>query len=119
MAGTPPTLLQAALKCRCPRCGEGPLFQGLLAVRPVCRVCGLDLSQADTGDGAASFIILILGSLMVGLAFWVEFRFNPPLWVHIVLWPSLIIPLSIALMRPIKAALVFQQFKNRSSEMGL
>ena len=119
MAGSLPTLLQAALRCRCPRCGEGKLFQGLLTIRPVCPVCGLNLSEADTGDGAAAFIILILGSLMVGLAFWVEFRFNPPLWVHIVLWPSLIIPLSIALMRPIKAALVFQQFKNRSSEMGL
>ena len=77
------------------------------------------MSQANTGDGAASFIILILGAVMVGLAFWVEFRFNPPLWVHIVLWPSMILPLSVALMRPLKAALVFQQYKNRASEMGL
>lgn len=119
MADTPPTLLYAALHCRCPRCGQGPLFKNLLTVRPTCPVCSLDLSQADTGDGAAAFIILILGSAMVGLAFWVEFRFNPPLWVHVVLWPTLIIPLSIAMMRPIKAALVFQQYTNRSSEMGL
>ena len=62
---------------------------------------------------------MVLGALVVGLAFWVEFRFNPPLWVHIVLWPSLILPLAVALMRPIKAALVFQQYKNRASEMGL
>ena len=95
------------------------MFQGLLNIRPACLVCGLDLSQADTGDGAAAFIIMILGAVMVGLAFWVEFRFNPPLWVHIVLWPALILPLSIALMRPLKAALVFQQYKNRASEMGL
>ena len=107
------------MRCRCPRCGEGALFQGLLNIRPACPVCGLDLSQADTGDGAAAFIIMVLGAVMVGLAFWVEFRFNPPLWVHIVLWPSLILPLSVALMRPLKAALVFQQYKNRASEMGL
>ena len=114
-----PTLLQAALRCRCPRCGEGKLFSGLLTVRPACPVCGLDLSEADTGDGAAAFIILILGAVMVGLAFWVEFRFNPPLWVHAVLWPALTIPLSIAMMRPLKAALVFQQYTRRASEMGL
>ncbi len=119
MAETPPTLLQAALRCRCPRCGKGPLFQHLLTVRPVCLVCGVDLSQADTGDGAAAFIIMILGAIMVGLAFWVEFRFNPPLWVHAVLWPALIIPSAILLMRPIKAALVFQQYSRRASEMRL
>ncbi len=119
MADTPPTLLYAALHCRCPRCGKGPVFEGILTVRATCPVCGLDLSQSDTGDGAAAFIILILGSLMVGLAFWVEFRFNPPLWVHAILWPALTIPLAIALMRPIKAALVFQQFTRRASEMGL
>ena len=115
----PPTLLQAALRCRCPRCGEGKLFQGLLTVRPACLVCALDLSQADTGDGAAAFIILILGAVMVALAFWVEFRFNPPLWVHVVLWPALTIPSAILLMRPIKAALVYQQYSRRASEMGL
>ena len=119
MAATPPSLLQAALRCRCPRCGEGKLFTGLLTVRPACAVCGLDLTQADTGDGAAAFIILILGAIMVALAFWVEFRFNPPLWVHALLWPSLTIPAAILLMRPIKAALVFQQYSRRASEMGL
>ena len=119
MAETPPTLLAAALRCRCPRCGEGALFTGVLTLRPACPICGLDLTEADTGDGAAVFIILLLGALMVGLAFWVEFRFNPPLWVHAVLWPALTIPLAIALMRPIKAALVYQQYRNRRSEMGL
>jgi uncharacterized protein (DUF983 family) len=118
LPGAPPTLVQAALGCRCPRCGKGPLFQGLLTVRPRCLVCGLDLSRADTGDGATVFIILLLGAVMVGLAFWVEFTFNPPLWVHAVLWPVLIIPAAIALMRPTKAALVFQQYHNRASEMG-
>ena len=95
------------------------MFQGLLTVRPTCRVCGLDLSAADTGDGAAVFIILILGAAMVGAAFWVEFRFNPPLWVHAILWPALTLPLAVLLMRPAKAALVFQQYKQRPGEMGL
>lgn len=119
MAETPPTLLQAALRCRCPRCGKGPLFESLLTVRSTCVVCGLDLSKSDTGDGAAAFIILLLGSVMVGLAFWVEFRFNPPLWVHALLWPALTIPAAIGLMRPIKAALVYEQYTRRASEMGL
>ena len=118
-AGASPGLLQVSLRCRCPRCGEGKLFTGLLTVRDRCPVCDLNLAEADTGDGAAAFIILIEGSILVALAFWVEFRFNPPLWVHALLWPALAIPGTILLMRPLKAFLVAQQFRQRAREMGV
>jgi uncharacterized protein (DUF983 family) len=113
------SVLQAALTCRCPRCGRGRLFRNLLEVRDRCEVCGLDLREHDTGDGAAVGVILVLGAMIVGLAFWVEFRFSPPLWVHAVLWPVVTIPLAILMMRPAKAALVALQFRHRASEMGL
>jgi len=112
-------LLHAALACRCPRCGEGRLFRNLLEVRESCEVCGLDLSANDAGDGAIVGVILVLGAVVVALAFWVEFHFSPPLWVHAVLWPAVTIPLAIVLMRPAKAALVALQFRHRASEMGL
>ncbi len=77
------------------------------------------MGAADTGDGAAVFIILIESTILVALAFWVEFRFNPPLWVHAILWPLLAIPGAILMMRPVKAFLVAQQFRNRPEEMGV
>ena len=119
MAGPPVSILQAALTCRCPGCGRGRLFRNLLEVRDRCEVCGLDLRECDTGDGAAVGVILVLGAFVVGMAFWVEFHFSPPLWVHAVLWPAVTIPLAILLMRPAKAALVALQFRHRASEMGL
>ena len=103
---------------RCPRCGEGKVFDGILDIRDRCPVCDLNLGAADTGDGAAAFIILIESAVLVALAFWVEFRFNPPLLVHIILWPLLAIPGAILMMRPVKAFLVAQQFRNRPEEMG-
>jgi hypothetical protein len=36
--------------------------------------------------GAAAFLTLIIGAITVGLAFWVEVKFAPPLWLHAVLW---------------------------------
>jgi uncharacterized protein (DUF983 family) len=53
----PVSLAQAALGCRCPRCGEGALFTGLLTVRPACPSCALDFSAEDAGDGPAVFVI--------------------------------------------------------------
>ncbi|MEJ0018068.1 MAG: DUF983 domain-containing protein [Acetobacteraceae bacterium] len=119
MAQPAPSLLRAVLIGRCPRCGQGKLFRGLLEIRERCDVCGLDLRAHDAGDGAAVGVILVLGAIVVGLAFWVEFRFAPPLWLHAVLWPVVTLPLAILLMRPAKAALVAVQFRHRSSEMGL
>jgi uncharacterized protein (DUF983 family) len=111
-------VLEAALKCRCPRCGKGRLFAGLLEVRERCEVCGLDFAGHDAGDGPAVGVIFLLGAMVVGLAFWVEFRFAPPLWVHAILWPALTLPLAILMMRPAKAALVALQYRHRASEMG-
>ena len=62
---------------------------------------------------------MVLGAIVVALAFWVEFRFAPPLWVHAMLWPVVTVPLAILIMRPIKAALVAAQFRTRAREMGL
>jgi uncharacterized protein (DUF983 family) len=95
------------------------LFRGLLEVRTTCDVCGLDLGQSDTGDGAVVPVLLVLGALIVCLALWVEFHFSPPLWLHVVLWPLVTLPLAVLMMRGIKAALVALQFRHRSSEMGL
>ena len=119
MAQPAPSLLRVALACRCPRCAQGRLFHGLLEVRERCNVCGLDLRAHDAGDGAAVGVILLLGAIVVTLAFWVEFRFAPSLWVHAVLWPVVTVPLAVLMMRPAKAALVALQFRHRSSEMGL
>jgi len=97
--------IRAALGCRCPRCGQGRLFAGLLSVRGACEVCGLDLSGQDAGDGPAVFVILFLGLIVVALAALVEVKFSPPIWIHLVLWTPFIIVGAIAMLRPLKPAL--------------
>ena len=108
----PVSLAHAAFACRCPRCGEGRLFTGLLSVRPSCPACGLDLSAQDAGDGPAVFVILFLGLIVVGLAAIVEIKFAPPIWVHLVLWTPLIVVGAILMLRPLKAGLIALQYKH-------
>jgi len=109
----PVSPLAAALSCRCPRCGEGKLYDGLLSVAPVCARCGLDLRAQDAGDGPAVFVVFILGAVTVGLAILVEAVFAPPLWVHIVLWVPLVLGGAILLLRPLKAGLIALQYRHR------
>ena len=105
--------LRAALACRCPRCGEGRLFSGLLSVCQACEVCGLDLTAHDAGDGPAVFAILFLGMIVVGLAALVEIRFSPPVWVHLLVWAPLILIGAVAMLRPLKAGLIALQYRHQ------
>lgn len=100
----------------CPRCGKGHLFRGYLTLRPSCEVCGLDYSFADTGDGPAFFVMSIVGIVVVALALWVEFAFEPPIWLHIVMWFSLSVILSVALVRPLKGLMVALQYHHKAGE---
>jgi uncharacterized protein (DUF983 family) len=103
---------RAALRCRCPRCGEGKLYAGLIEVRPACPVCDLDLSAQNAGDGPAVFVILFLGFIVVALAALVEILFSPPIWVHLLLWTPFILGGALGLLRPFKAGLIALEYRH-------
>jgi len=109
---------KTGLACRCPRCGRGKLFKGFLTLRDHCPECGLDFSKADSGDGPAVFVILLLGALIVFLALMVEIRYEPPLWLHAIIWPPLILGGAIAMLRPMKATMIALQYRHKASDSG-
>ena len=100
------------MTCRCPRCGEGRIFAGLLTVRPSCPACGLDLSAEDAGDGPAVFLIFFLGAVAVGIAALMEIEFEPPIWVHLLVLTPLIVAGAIGLLRPMKAFMIALQYRH-------
>ncbi len=112
---TPPPI-PTGLRGACPRCGEGHLFQGYLAVRPRCEVCHLDYSSFDSADGPAFFVMSIVGLIVVGTALWLEISYEPPIWVHALVAGTLSIGLSLLLVRPLKGLLIALQFKNKAEE---
>lgn len=116
MTAAEPSVARAALLGRCPRCGGDALFSGYLSVAPRCRACGLDYSAFDAGDGPAVFVILIVGAIIAGSALFVEVRYQPPYWVHAVIWLPLILILSFAMLRLVKSLLLVLQYKHRAGE---
>ena len=108
--------VKAGLTGRCPRCGEGKLFMGYLNLRESCGVCGLDNSFADSGDGPAIFVMLIVGFIVVGLALWLEVNYSPALWVHMILWIPLTLILCLSSLRAMKGVLITLQYANKAQE---
>jgi uncharacterized protein (DUF983 family) len=64
------------------------------------------------------FAIFILGFLVLGGALLVEFRLNPPVWVHVVLWGAITPLLAVVLLRVLKATLIALQYKHKAGETG-
>ena len=113
---TTPAPIPTGLRGRCPACGEGHLFRGFLAVRPACEVCGQDFSRFDSADGPAFFVMSITGFVVAGTALWMEFTFEPPIWVHAAVAGTLAIGLSLLLVRPLKGVLAAVQFANKAEQ---
>ncbi len=111
-----PLPIGRGLRGRCPRCGEGHIFQGFLTLRQRCEVCGLDYSFADAGDGPAVFVILIGGFIVVFSAMVVEFLYQPPYWVHAALWLPLILLFTLGPLRPIKGLMIALQYHHKAQE---
>jgi uncharacterized protein (DUF983 family) len=106
----------AGFRGRCPHCGEGRLFQGFLTLQPSCTECGLDYSFADSGDGPAVFIMLFVGFLMVGGVVVVDVAYEPPLWVHAVIWLPLTVLFSLGFLRPLKGLMIAMQYYHKAEQ---
>ena len=104
------------LRGRCPRCGEGLLFEGFIGLRGACGHCGLDYGFADAGDGPAVFVILIGGFIVVFAALIVEVVYAPPYWVHAALWIPLILLVTLGPLRLLKGLLIALQFHHKAVE---
>ena len=104
------------LRGRCPRCGEGHLFQGFLSLRPACEHCGLSYGFADAGDGPAVFVILIGGAIVVFAALITEVVYQPPYWLHAALWLPLVLIVTLAPLRLIKGLLIALQYHHKAAE---
>ena len=109
-------LWQSGLRCRCPRCGEGPLYASYLKIALKCAACGLDYSFADAGDGPAVFVVLVAGAFIAGMAAFIEINYQPPYWLHAVLWLPLTLAVCLTLLPVFKATLVALQYRNQAGE---
>jgi uncharacterized protein (DUF983 family) len=101
---------------KCPRCGKGKMFRGLLTLAPSCDACGLNYSFADSGDGPAIFVMTIAGFIIVGFALYVEVAYQPPYWVHALIFLPLSVVVCVGLLRPTKGLLVALQYFNKAEE---
>ena len=108
--------LQTGLRGRCPRCGQGKMFESFLKLKPKCENCGLDYAFADPADGPAFFVMMFLCIPAVAFPLWLELTYNPPTWVHLVTTLPLILLTCIPPLQPLKGWLIASQYFHKAEE---
>ena len=107
------TALKRGFRGRCPRCGEGKLFRAFLKVDNNCSVCGLDFTPHRADDLPAYLVIVIVGHIVVPTVLWIETDYAPPVWLQLSIYLPLTLVLSLALLQPVKGAVVGMQWALR------
>ena len=75
----------------------------------------LDFAFMDSGDGPAIFIIMIAGAIVVAAALIVEVKYQPPFWLHAVLWLPLILATTLLPLPAMKSLLIALQFHHKAA----
>lgn len=98
--------MRRGFRRRCPKCGQGLLFQGYLKPRPACDRCAADTGQIYTADIAPYFTILLVGHVVVPLLLLTEQHIHPDLWVQVALWPTLALALTLWFLPRVKGCIM-------------
>ena len=98
----------------CPRCGQGRMFSGYLAVREACEACKMAFEPLRSDDAPPYFTLLIVGHLVVSLylLLWPYMPF--PDWVHALIWCGLTLVLSLVLLPFIKGGTMAIIFRTKA-----
>lgn len=105
--------------CKCPACGRGAIFGKYLKVNDHCAACNEALYHHRADDAPPYFTMTIVGHVVVAGILIVERRFQPEVWVHLLLWLPLTVGLSLWLLPRIKGALIALQWAARMHGFAL
>ena len=103
---------------KCPACGQGKMFRAYLKVADKCGNCGEELHHHQADDAPPYFTIMIVGHIVVPLMLWLELAYFPPMWIHIALWPTMTLVMSLLLLPRVKGAVVGWQWAFRMHGFG-
>ena len=112
-----PSIMRGAA-CKCPKCGEGKLFQAYLKVNDTCPNCHEELFHHRADDLPPYLAIIIVGHLLIGAMLHMEMAWSvsPITYLATMLPLSIILPL--AMLPSLKGGVVGLQWAHRMHGFG-
>ncbi|MCB5176795.1 MULTISPECIES: DUF983 domain-containing protein [Microvirga] len=104
------TAMRRGFMGRCPACNRGRLFGRFLKVADQCDACGTEFHHHRADDFPPYIVMFVVGHLIGYGILMTETRMEVPMWLHLALWPALTLVLCLALLQPVKGAVVGLQY---------
>lgn len=98
---------------KCPHCGSGKLFHRFLKVADNCEACGEDYHHHRADDLPAYLVVVIVGHLVLGGFMGTERMLGLSSWGHLAIWVPVTLIACLALLQPVKGAVVGLQWAAR------
>lgn len=106
------------LRGRCPHCGEGKLFRAYLKPVDACSVCGEEMFHHRADDLPAYLVVVVVGHIVVGAFMGMEQMFALSTWQHLAIWVPITLVMTLAMLQPVKGAVVGLQWALRMHGFG-
>lgn len=103
---------------RCPHCGEGRLFAGFLKPVEACAACGEAMHHQRADDFPPYLAIFIVGHVVVAGFMATDRWLVLESWQHLAIWIPVTIALCLALLQPLKGAVIGMQWALRMHGFG-
>lgn len=100
------TALWRGLRRHCPACGEAQAFRTYLKQVECCSHCHAALGEIRADDMPPYFTIFLVGHIVVPLILLVEKLYEPAEWLQMLVWPSLTLLLTLAILPYIKGGVL-------------
>jgi uncharacterized protein (DUF983 family) len=97
-------------KGQCPSCGDASLFGRFLKPVPRCPACGQDWTLQTADDLPAYLVVLLVGHLLVPFVVTLNLHADVSTGVQMLLWPTIALIMSVALIQPAKGAVIALQW---------
>lgn len=112
------TAMKRGFRGRCPHCGVGKLFRAFLKTADSCSHCGQDFTHHRADDLPAYLVIVIVGHIVVPIGLWIETNYSPSVAGQLAVYLPVTLLASLALLQPVKGAVVGLQWAFRMHGFG-
>ncbi len=99
---------------KCPRCGEGRLFEGYLTPKKECNVCQLEFESLRADDGPAYITMGLVCLFVVPFFFIFQARYDPSMGLALFISIPLTIGIILGLLPLIKGAFMAALWKSKA-----
>ena len=110
--------IKRGLLSQCPACGSGRLFKSFVKPVDACAACGEAMHHHRSDDLPPYIVISIVGHLAVGGYMMTDLVWPISTWAHLAIWTPITLIASLALMQPVKGAVIGLQWAKRMHGFG-